>query len=277
MIEKIFIPTVRRVNNQITYTNLPPALQQRVVMVVQAWERPQYSYPCEYLVLPDSAEYHYTDYFCLSRTREYIYHTAGSIKYAMLDDDLTFGLRNQRYFGLPSDMPKSKRPATDQDVLEMFDLFSQWLDEPEVTVCGCSHNENPPAKRQYTENTSLGSALWINGQDIKDILPQLALTRTRIAQDNVFLLSLLTRGFGNRVSQRHTFYNNSVLRPKTGSTQWDTQTKENTTRDQEIIAQMFPGIYNILRDSQGNRIPGGFRGYGKVKIYWNRAYKQAKK
>ena len=54
MIDKIFIPTVRRVNNQITYNGLPDELKKRVVFVVQAWEREQYHYDAEYLVLPES-------------------------------------------------------------------------------------------------------------------------------------------------------------------------------------------------------------------------------
>ena len=35
MIEKIFIPTVTRMDNQITYDNLPDELKKRVVFVVQ--------------------------------------------------------------------------------------------------------------------------------------------------------------------------------------------------------------------------------------------------
>ena len=43
MIEKIFIPTVNRVDNQITYNHLPKELQKKVIFVVQEWEKDKYS------------------------------------------------------------------------------------------------------------------------------------------------------------------------------------------------------------------------------------------
>ena len=38
MIDKIFIPTVNRIDNQITYNALPDELKRQVVFVVQSWE-----------------------------------------------------------------------------------------------------------------------------------------------------------------------------------------------------------------------------------------------
>ena len=273
MIEKIFIPTVNRFDNQITYQNLPSELKKYVTMVVQAWERPKYEYECDYLVLPDNPEYHFSDYYCLPKTRKFIYETGRDMKYCVLDDDLYFGRRNSKYFGMPSNMESSKRKATDADVLEMFELYDKWLDEPDVTVCGCSHNENPPGDTLYRNNTSLGSALWINGKDFADVLPELELTKVKVMEDTCFLLSLLTRGFGNRVSQEFTFYNNSVLKKSMGSTVWDEQTFEQTHKDHKIVEDMFPGIFTILYEDNGDRIKGGFRDYGKVKVLWNKAYK----
>jgi hypothetical protein len=246
-------------------------------MVVQAWERPLYNYSCDYLVLPDTPEYHYTDYYCLSKTRKLIYETGKNIKYCVLDDDITFGRRNTKYFGMVDNMPKSKRKSTESDVLEMFDLYGRWLDEPEVTMCGCSHNENPPSTKSYTNNSSLGSALWINGKDFAHILPDLELTKVRVMEDTCFILSLLTRGYGNRVSQEFTFYNTSVLKKNMSSTVWDQQTFEQTHNDHKIVEGMFPGLFTILYDNDGNRTKGGFRDYGKVKVQWNKAYKESKK
>ena len=53
MIERIYIPTVRRTDNQITYNNLPDELKERVIMVVEPGERHLYKYPCEYLEIPE--------------------------------------------------------------------------------------------------------------------------------------------------------------------------------------------------------------------------------
>jgi len=269
MIEKIFIPTVNRVENQITYNNLPDTLRKNVVMVVQSWERSLYNYPCEYLVLPE--EINLDDYYCLPKTRLAIYEAGKNIKYAVLDDDLTFGRRNSKYWNGTSNMEKSKRVATEEDVIEMFDLYDQWLDDPNITVCGPGHAENPPQNKSFTNNSSLSSAIFVNGNDFSDILPDLELTRVKVAEDAVFLLSLLARGYGNRVSQEFIFHNHSVHKKSMDSTVWDQQTFEQTLRDHKIVESMFPGIFNILYDADGKRVEGGFRNFGKSRIYWSKA------
>jgi hypothetical protein len=195
------------------------------------------------------------------------------MKYAVLDDDLTFGRRNAKYWTDESNMEMSKRKATEADVLEMFDLYSKWLDEPTVTVCGCGHAENPPQGNEYSNNASLSSAFWINGNDFKDLLPELELTRTKVAEDTVFLLSLLSRGYGNRVSQEFIFFNNSVHTKNMKSTIWDEQTFEATHRDHKIVESMFPGIFTVLYDHHsGERVKGGFRDYGKTRTDWSKAF-----
>ena len=72
MIEKIYIPTACRVNNQVTYNNLPKELQEKVVFVVQEWERDQYQYDAEYIVLPPEIKIGAKN--ALSRTRKIIYN-----------------------------------------------------------------------------------------------------------------------------------------------------------------------------------------------------------
>ena len=41
---RIYIPTYKRVDNQITFENLPEEIQKNVIMVVQQQERDQYNY-----------------------------------------------------------------------------------------------------------------------------------------------------------------------------------------------------------------------------------------
>lgn len=285
MIEKIFIPTVHRVDNQITFNNLPDKYKKKVVMVVQAWERSQYNYDCEYLVLPDTHEYHFSDYYCLPKTRKLIYEAGQNMKYCLLDDDIVFGRRNAKYFGNTSNMEKSKRQCTENDIDEMFDMFDRWLDLPNVTVCGCSQVENPPSgafeqvsydkAECFRDNTSLTSAFWINGNHFKDVLPEIDLTSVRVGEDACFLLSLLIRGYGNRVSQEFMMYNTSNNK-KMESTVWDQQTFDQTLKDHKHLEKMFPGVYTILYDEDGNRVKGGYRDFGKSKIEWGKAYKLGK-
>ena len=168
MIDKIFIPTLNRVDNQITLNNLPKELRDKVTLVVQKWERPKYKYDVDYLVLPENLTT--KDYLCLAKTREIIYKAGTNIKYAIIDDDIIFRRRNRKRFGLPSDMDKSQRVCSDLDIIEMFNIFDKWLDEKDVSFCGCSHLENIPAEVLYRNNSSIGSAVWFNGPNFANIL-----------------------------------------------------------------------------------------------------------
>ena len=269
--ERIYIPTVGRIDRQITYNALPPTLQDRVTFVVQGWERDQYPYKAEYLILPETITRKNPK--AIAETRKIIYETAHTSNYAVLDDDLIFYRKNAKYWTGVSNMEKSARSCSHQDILVMFQLFSRWLEEDDCSVCGCGHIENPPANKPYRKHTSLGSGLWINGRDIYSELVTLDLTRTRIGSDNIFLLSLLSRGYGNRASTEFCFGNRSVRDPKLSSSIWDALTQEEVTEDHETLEQMFPGIFTILRHPDGSRVSGGFRNFGKTRIYWSRAYK----
>ena len=270
MIDKIFIPTVNRVDNQIAYNHLPDELKSKVVFVVQSWEREQYKYDCEYLVLPENIT---TDHpRAISHTRREIYEAGRNIRYAMIDDDITFARRNAKYWTGESNMEMSKRPATEDDVLEMFETFDKWLDE--VTFCGPGFIENPPGGKAYSTNTSMSSAYWINGADFSDDLDDMKLTEVKVAEDVVFILSLLTRGYANRVSQEFCMVNNSVTK-KFDSVVWDDQTRETVLRDHKVIEGMFPGIFKILYETDGTRVDGGFRNFGKSRIQWSKAFKSS--
>ncbi len=279
MIDRIFIPTVNRTDSQITFDNLPNKYKSIVTLVVQAWEKSQYDYDCDYLVLPDTPEYHFSDYYCLPKTRKFIYEQGRNLKYCIFDDDIKFARRNAKYFGGQSNMEKSKRYLNDDDFDEMFNLFDRWLDD--VTVCGCSQMENPPngsfkkvdfdRMECYRNNSSLTSAYWINGSHFTDILDDMDLTSVRVGEDVCFLLNLLTRGYKNRVSGEFVIYNSSNNK-KMKSSVWDQQTYEQTQKDHERLQKMFPGIFTILYDENGNRLSGGYRDQGKSKIEWSKAF-----
>jgi len=272
-LDKIFIPTLHRVDNQITYDALPPSLQEKVVFVVQAHERDQYKYDNEYLVLPD---YITPDHpRAIAHTRKCIYEAGRDIRYAMIDDDITFKRRNAKYWTGTSNMEKSQRPASEEDVSEMFDTFDRWMDEESVTFCGPGFCENPPTGKPYQNNTSMSSAYWINGPAFSHVLDEFPVTDVKVAEDVVFILSLLTRGYGNRVSQEFCMQNASVHK-KMDSVVWDDQTRETVLRDHKTIEKLFPGLFTILYETDGSRTSGGFRDFGKSKISWSKAFKQSR-
>lgn len=271
MFDRIFIPTVHRPEKQITYEILPQKYKDITTLVVQAWERPKYNYNCQYVVLPDTKEYHYSDYYCLPKTRKFIYELGKDLRYCIFDDDLQFGRRNSKYFSDISNMEKSKRICTENDILEMFELFDDWLNIDTVTVCGCSQVENPPLRDLFVENSSITSAFWIDGTKFKNILQSLDLTSVRVGEDVCFLLSLLKNGLRNRVSGEFCQFNNSNLK-KMKSTVWDEQSYEQTLNDHKYLEKMFPGIFEILYDETGKRLHGGYKNFGKSRIKWKKAF-----
>ena len=80
MIDKIYIPTFRRVDTQITFDNLPDEYKEKVIMVVQGQERDEYKYDVEYLVVDDNIG--------IAKTRELICRDAGKRRFYMVDDQL---------------------------------------------------------------------------------------------------------------------------------------------------------------------------------------------
>ena len=82
MIDHIYIPTLGRANNQITFDNMPPKVQEITSLVIQPKEKDDYpNYPT--LVLPDSD-------IGITETRRWIMMNSVDIKYGVFDDDLKF-------------------------------------------------------------------------------------------------------------------------------------------------------------------------------------------
>jgi hypothetical protein len=273
---KIFIPTVNRVDNQITYEGLPDSLKKKVVFVVQEWEREKYTYDAEYLVLPP----HITldNYLAIAMTRKEIYYAGAGEKYAVLDDDIVFRRRNEKYWTGISNMEKSKRLATHEDIIDMFNMFSQWLDEEDVSMCGCSFAGNSPTRKEFAKGASQGGVYWINGPDFAHLLDELPLEEVKTGEDTLFILSLLSRGYANKVSQEFVIDNHSVLDKNISSDIWDSQSLQDTERDHLIIHRIFPRFYELLYEEvyneSGIRVSGGFRNAGKTKTHWQKAYKE---
>lgn len=205
MIERIYIPTVRRADNQFTYENLPPELQERVVMVIDPKEAYLYKYPCNYLELP----FYVTDNGNqLANTRKFIHQHAGNIKYAMIDDDLIMYKRNRKYFTGVSDMDKSKRKATNEEILRMFSQASEWLDDSDIGIVGMSDGMVPPANTEYNDTKGVFGYLFLDGRKISKIADEID-TSIRVAEDLLFLFQCLSNGINTRMANEFLYINKS--------------------------------------------------------------------
>ena len=272
MIDKIYIPTVCRPDKQITYNNLPKELQKKVVFVVQEWERDQYSYDAEYMVLPSDIKL--GSHNTLSHTRKLIYEAGKNQRYAMLDDDLHFKRRNSKYWNGISNMDMSSKVCSDEDVLEMFDTFDSWLDNG-VTFCGCAQQNNPPFQNPYEDNRSMSSCYWFNGKDWSQHIDDMYLTDVKVAEDVLLILGLLSRGYRNRVSNEFIFANQSIASKKEESVLWDNTQFDEVHDDHKFVEKVFPKYFKIVYNDNNEREEGGFRDFGKLSIKWSQAYKDS--
>lgn len=208
MIERIYIPTVKRENNQITYNNLPDELKKRVIMVLRPEDRPLYNYDCEYLVVPSQIVGTYTE---LAQTREFIHKHAGAIKYAMVDDDIIIKRRNAKYWTGKSNMEKSRRTATTEEISEMYGVVDKWLDEPDIGIVGLSWPDEPPGNKLYRDTTNVNTYVFYDGRMISEVINEMDISSVRVSEDMLFLFEALSRGINSRKSEEWMFDNRSQV------------------------------------------------------------------
>ena len=95
MIKTIYIPTFRRVEEQITLNGLPEEYKKMVTLVVQTQELSEHKKLYENQV---NRIMEVSDNIGIAKTRELICRDAGKQRFYMVDDDITFYRRNQKYF-----------------------------------------------------------------------------------------------------------------------------------------------------------------------------------
>ena len=275
MIERIYIPTVRRTDNQITFNNLPEELKERVIMVVEPGERHLYNYECEYLLVPKKLVGTWTQ---LAETRLMIHKHAGAIKYAVLDDDVIIKRRNAKYWTGKSNMEKSKRFATSEEISDMYEIASKWLDEESIGVVGISDAGTPPAATVYTDTMPVYTYLFYDGRMLSKVIDEMDITTLRIAEDLLFLFEALSRGINTRKSNEFMYDNRSMVDKNLAESRevWTGMFKNKEDRPDnyyqsdehykslKYIQKKYPHIIKIFKDENGKK---------KNRIAWKKLYK----
>ena len=268
MIERIYIPTIRRCNTQITFENLPKELQQKVVMVIESSEKSLYNYDCDYLEIPDSIVGSWTQ---LSQTRKLIHQHAGKIKYAMLDDDMVVHKRNTKYFNGISDMEKSKRKAFPEEIIRLYETASQWLDKDDIGIVGLSKNYLPPTDTEYSDTKGVYSYIFLDGKKISNVVDKID-DSTRVAEDMLFLFTCLDNGINSRMSNEFMYFNMSETKLKNNRPLWNDMFNDvpknvfHTDKHYEVIKyikSIFPHAITIHEKD----------GLMKHTVHWKKLYR----
>lgn len=272
-IEKTCILTCCRVDDQVTLNNLPEILLPHTYLVVQAWERDKYKSSInprfdqvQYIVLPDNEDFHYTNDYALANTRHYLYCTLGKTKYAQLDDDLKFRRRNSKYFGNSTDeMEKSQRKMTPEDFIEMYTLFSSWLDDDVIGECQPRICSFPPGDNPVIDNKSIHQAMFFDGRKFHHLLKNFDI-KIPFCEDLTMALHLLTNGIGTRKSDIFVFDDN-----KNESVIWKPGKAEKSVLSFRKMETLFPELVFLEMNEKGELNFEGYRG-PKHKVLWSKAF-----
>jgi hypothetical protein len=274
MIDKIYIPTIRRTTTQITYDNLPDELKKKVVMVVEPAERNLYNYDCDYLTLPDNIVGSYTQ---LAETRKFIHKHAGTHKYIVADDDLIIRRKNSKYWSDINNMECSNRVATPDEILEMIDTFDEWLDEDNMGVVGPCNSDMHPGTTIYQDTMGVFSFVAYDGRKISKVIDDMDITCVRIAEDVLFIYECLSRGINTRVSIEYQYDNRSMANKDLLHTRqiWTGMYDEDNQPKDYLQADKHYDALSLIRD----KFPHGMKIYeknGKMKNtkYWKKVYKR---
>ena len=101
------------------------------------------------------------------------------------------------------------------------------------------------------------------------------LTDVKVSEDVLLLLGLLSRGYKTRLSSEFLNTNYSINDKEYESVIWSSSKFDDVHRDHKFIQNLFPKYFEILYDHEGKREAGGYRNFGKIKVQWNKAYRDS--
>lgn len=187
---KIYIPTLGRLNKQVTLKSLRVSedLLKRVVLVVIPGEFDdhefEYSHECEVLECPEEIK-------GICATRQWIIENSFEDVVFMLDDDMGFFRRH------PDSMKLYKCDEWDLD--EMFEQLYGWLTlHPDTPVVGLSARQgNNNVKFNYVSATRQMNFHGIHVPQFTGL--GLRMDGMPVMEDFHMLLTMLTKGYANKV------------------------------------------------------------------------------
>ena len=254
MIDNIFIPTLGRSHNQITYDNLPEKWKKKTYLVVQEHESHLYQ-NYNILVLPNHIR-------SIAPTREWISKQNINKIYGVLDDDLKFYRTRMK----DEDLPKSKRKMTDEDFDELEKTVCEWLNN-DIAVCGLSNAVRPPnIKQEYEDNKSVNAVFFFSGEKIP--VYDISWNDCVFSEDTHVMLQIIEKGFKNRISNRFRF-ESTPLHTSGGCSSY--RTIENQNESNKLLYQLHPDVVKLV-EKEVKR--GGFKGLKSIGtiVQWKKAY-----
>jgi hypothetical protein len=255
MLDNIFIPTLGRPDNQITYSNLCDKWKAKTILVVQEHEAHLYK-DYNILVLPAHIK-------SLPPTREWIAQQNIGKVYGVFDDDLKF--YRTRMKGETFD--KSKRKMTDEDFDDLENTICEWLGN-DITVCGLSNAVRPPnIVDEYEDIKSVSQLFFFDGRKVP--VDDISWNDCTCTEDTHVLLQLIKKGFKSRISNRFR-YESAPPAVAGGCSTYRDVSKQNESN--LTLFKLHPGLVRLV-EKEVKR--GGFAGQTAIHVVvqWKKAYK----
>ena len=259
-IDKIYIPTLGRVDNQITYNTLPDFLKKITYLVIQDQELSEIkkNYPDANLIrLPNEIK-------GIARTREYIIRLAGKTIFGMFDDDMEFIRRNINRKTLKKVGDKSQTPMTEDDWKEMIEKVETWLNG-DYTIAGMRMQGLPPRDKEDIEFGKIQQVFYVNGNKFS---PNTIKWDIQFSSDIYFILQILSQG-GKTIMTDKFLYTHPNGFYSEGGCQTEGRTTEIDWKCIREVASRFPHTIKFTEDKydrDGETSP-------KYIVNWKKAYK----
>lgn len=256
MIDYIIIPTLGRMDKQITYNTLPEKYKERTRLVVQEHEYDQMAemYGSErVLKLPSHIKR-------IAPTREWIFDQFKEHRHIVFDDDLFFCVKD------PNENPTQEQSTKwltryfdEQDFDDAFHLIESWMDEG-YAFGGLQPAWVIPDVRNwpYRENTRIMTNCFFDGPRIPR---DLEWYRVDSGEDFDLNLQLLTRGYKNIVSTRYVV-RCSATQTKGGCSEWRDLNLHNEC--QLKLQELWP---DFIRVKEKEVTTGAWAGHKKLSLH----------
>ena len=193
MLDAIYIPTYRRPNNQITWTNLPEKYQKITWLVVTEEEDKliRENYPeAQTLICPVQGT-------GLPHVREWLAYYARHQRYFVFDDDLKF---YRKSWNEQTQKWKSHKMVDVEEFDEAFETVNRWMDEGYAFGSfRATWNIPNPGYFPYADNIKIATNVFYDGPKVP--VEKIDWTRCFFCEDFDVALQMHYHGFESRTSQ----------------------------------------------------------------------------
>lgn len=248
---RIYIPTHRRLDKQITYHGLPEYWKEKTVLVVDAQDAAQVSYHMDLqsahiLVVPEEVK-------TIAAKRAWIINQATEDRIVMLDDDL-------RFFSKRDDDPTKLVKSTPIEIdAKLVELDSRLVQHVHAGFSARQGNNHLPRGWKTPHRM-----MYVLGYRPAVLRAECELGRIENREDFDLTLQLLRKGFPNAVSADicvdQTYNADGGVK--------DQRTVESSNADADKLAALHPGFVKVKEKAYTGSVPRK-----EVIVQWAKALK----